>query len=356
MPEWQIEMLWKCGVCDYLNRGRDKSCQGCGKPLENEEFIMPEDTSYEARVTDAEELKHAKAGPDWKCSYCGSSQRKLDGSCQQCGGGQEEAEPARPIRTEMPPIDLRPNRKLKKILAIVGGVSVAIALLLYFLFRTTERKVVVKSVSWQHTVYVERYRVNHEEGFDENMPKEAFNTKTQGTHLHHHDRVTCGTEQQAYTVSEACGQHCYTTPRTCRRNGNGYASCSGGNRVCSTKYCSRTKYRTVTKYCSVPRYETWYSWDVWRWMPQRKLNKNGTTSETCWPSDSEIALNSSVSGREVERISKKEADYKIVFQDDDGDTYDYETSDPKQFEKLPLGSSHTVLYSIARGVRMPKNF
>src|SRR5690242_14317058 len=46
---------------------------------------MPANTAAEASVTEAKLLRMATAGPNWECAYCGSSQRKLDGTCGQCG-------------------------------------------------------------------------------------------------------------------------------------------------------------------------------------------------------------------------------------------------------------------------------
>ena len=80
MPESvrHIEMTWRCSACAAKNLGRHKVCQGCNHPKDgSERYEMPEDPSRAVSVTDADLLRMATAGPDWRCAYCGSDQRKL---------------------------------------------------------------------------------------------------------------------------------------------------------------------------------------------------------------------------------------------------------------------------------------
>src|SRR5262245_44467042 len=89
--ERQIEMLWRCSSCQHKNLGRFKSCKSCGNPKDgSEEYEMPEDTANAATVTEADLLRMATAGPDWRCAYCGSDQRRLDMGCGNCGASAVE--------------------------------------------------------------------------------------------------------------------------------------------------------------------------------------------------------------------------------------------------------------------------
>jgi hypothetical protein len=66
--EWQVEMLWRCTACRHGNLGRHLECQRCGKPKTGaEEYEMPSDTSQANAVRDAELLRVAKAGANWRC-------------------------------------------------------------------------------------------------------------------------------------------------------------------------------------------------------------------------------------------------------------------------------------------------
>lgn len=93
MPEYVIEMLWRCSVstCGAVTRGTVRQCSGCGKPKEErDEEMFPEDISQEAAILDADKIRRARAGADFKCRYCGSLQSRADGECARCGGAKAE--------------------------------------------------------------------------------------------------------------------------------------------------------------------------------------------------------------------------------------------------------------------------
>lgn len=93
MPTDIIEMFWGCVTCHAENKGRHKTCQECGKPrMPDCPEWMPDDVSPMAAIRDAALLKKFKAGEDWKCKYCGSSQFRADGNCAQCGSDQSSSE------------------------------------------------------------------------------------------------------------------------------------------------------------------------------------------------------------------------------------------------------------------------
>jgi len=92
MPTDIIEMFWGCLVCNSDNKGRFKTCQNCGKPRsEDSPEWMPDDVSPMAAVKDPELLAKFKAGADWKCRFCDSSQFRADGNCAQCGSAQGDS-------------------------------------------------------------------------------------------------------------------------------------------------------------------------------------------------------------------------------------------------------------------------
>lgn len=88
MPVEQIEMLWHCGTCANRNRGRHMECQSCGKPKGDEEYVMPDDIEAAPAIMDSALLRQATAGANWRCIFCRSEQRRLDGLCGQCGSDQ----------------------------------------------------------------------------------------------------------------------------------------------------------------------------------------------------------------------------------------------------------------------------
>lgn len=396
MPVFQREMKWKCSTCQSKNLGRYKHCQHCGDPKQEDEKF--ESVADGAAVTDPDLIKHAVAGHDWHCAYCGGSQRRLDGKCQNCSGAQEDSEPtsskkresststqttysypaSAPTSANQEAVDSYSNSwetHTREVRQGRGRFSnnkslIALATLViltggaWFLFRTTEKIVTVASVEWRHVVAVERYKIIPDSGFDENIPNDAFNRQSEGRRVHHHDRVSCGTTEESYTEREQDGESCYTTPVRCSSNDNGFETCSGGDRECSPKYRNVTKYRTVTKYCDEPRYETWYSWNVWRWRHQRYVEESGSSVDTKWPSEEKINLqqgplaesdqqNTALAVGEKERIGSRTATYNVVFVDGKGKTYDYKPQGLADFQNKSVGSRHKAKYSIIRGIHFP---
>jgi len=93
MPEYDIEMLWRCHRCSEhrINRGLSRHCGGCGSPKsEHDEELFPDDISSRAALHGRQE-QLAAAGEDFKCKYCGSNQSALNQFCDECGADQKSA-------------------------------------------------------------------------------------------------------------------------------------------------------------------------------------------------------------------------------------------------------------------------
>lgn len=373
MPTWIEEGKWGCKQCQTVNLGRDKSCKNCGSALESDELIyFDSPPSLQNKVTDHELIKQFSAGPDWSCKYCGGKQRNDHGQCVNCGSSKtgsidletvrvaegvkpsggilpSEREPHNPSKS-IPSREHRKTPVSRRTIAFIVG-AIFLFGMIYALFRTTEKELVVSSVFWQRVVEIERYRLIHENGFDDNRPNDAENIQSLGRKHHHYRDYQCGTKEVSYKESEACGQDCRTTPVRCKTNGNGSRTCSGGDRECQTKYCQRTKYKTVPKICQESIEKSYSSWDVWRWQHERNISVRGTTVDSVrWPGDEELRVGINCQGKEKERIGGKTEKYEVVFKDDDGDTYPYIPQSEVEFKTLPVGSQHRVKYSIALGV------
>ena len=375
MPTWTEEGKWDCKSCGRTgNLGRLKNCSACGNAREDdEEIYFDRPPAYKNRVTDAELLEQFNAGPDWTCDHCSGKQRNDHGECQNCGGPKTQAAKrkkprnAKPQRTAQHTIseDLEDQLIIRSMgykgkpsgtrrMLTFGAIALCVVSLLFVLFRTTEKDLKVQSVQWSRNVVVERYQVIGEEGFDEDMPSDSFDVVSKGERHHHYHEYQCGTKQESYTDREACGETCSTTPVSCTNNSNGSRTCSGGDRVCSTKYCSVTKYRTVSKMCQESIKKPYSNWSVWRWHKQRDVPLHGFTVDSVrWPSDKELGLGVDCTGGQRERTGSRSEDYTVVFVDEDGGTYKYGPESAKEFQTLPVGSVHHVNYSIALGVELP---
>ena len=362
-----IEMLWRCSSCQHKNLGRFKTCQSCANPKDgSEEYEMPPDPSRAASVTDEGLLRMASAGPDWRCAYCGSDQRRSDKGCANCGASALEgaevpdgnANNGQDIPADWAAAEdeherqrsLAQTQNMRTFLYVLGAIGLFVAFLCVLEWnrnRPRDFRATVKAVHWERAIAVERYQIAAHEGFKETLPKDAFEVRSVGKKVHHHEQVLDGydTERysvevpdgyrtETYTASVSCGQDCTSVPETCSErcssNKNGFATCrtvcSGGGQRCSTKYCdetrtrqvaqTRTEWRTrqVPRYRSEPRYAEGFAYKHWEWLPARTVNASGTTADLKWPQSD---LGKNLGPGEKERETRRE-NYDVTV------TYDHE--------------------------------
>lgn len=312
MSERHIEMTWRCSTCKNRNLGRHMNCESCGKPKdESEEYEMPSDTASAATVEDPKLLRMAKAGEHWKCSYCGSHQRALDGGCARCGAGRKQgANAARGPQYPLPGIaaprvDRAPIWNTKGFRVIALAFVVMVFGMCVVLKKTKPRTVelpsrdihvvtatpprtdfpaTVTKATWTRSVVIEQWQLAPHEGFTADLPPNALNIKAAGQHFHHnedvfdHDEtvydeveVPDGYTTETYSERVACGEDCTGSGRTCSQqctprpqncrevctnSKNGFASCkqvcSGGGQDCR-EVCTGTERRCTTRYCNQPR-------------------------------------------------------------------------------------------------------
>lgn len=370
MPEDQIEMLWRCEDpgCNNENRGRFKKCERCGRPKTKEDgFYMPGDISHAAAVTDAGMLRHAKGGEDWFCHFCGSRQYRADKICDNCGVDQGQGikkETGAPVSLE---VELGPlptwyrDKELWKHVLIWGGcgiVTSALILLFAFLVRPKIVDATVDHVSWRSDIHIEKFALHGHEGF--NPPGNAVNERPLGDRFHHYDHIIVGYHDEEYQDgTHACGKDCswtrpscYTTARSCRNNKNGFASCTGGDRVCpsptyncTTKYCPTMKHHQVADWASIPVSAPYFSWEEWEWAPYREVVKTGDDTS---PFYGDPALITAQDNGEMEREASRDMLLTVHFTNGK-DGWDYHP-ELAIFKHMEPGSHHRVKVSKMLGV------
>jgi hypothetical protein len=372
MAERFIEMAWHCAACKSANRGRDLVCSACGKEKADEEYEMPSDVERAETVVDPRLVSMAQAGANWRCRYCGSSQRDATGECATCGGERARAQKARASAPAQPLVAARHHGNRHWISAAIAGVGiVALASTAIVVARSHHSRpppddrplalaaamtepppihAVVTDSGWTTHVSVDRKMLTPAEGFEEKKPADAVDVQSLGDRVHHVDQVPDGyrtetyTEREqdgfdteTYTERESCGQDCTTTPRTCRQvcnsKSNGFASCrdvcTGGDQRCTTRYCDRMKtrqkprYRDVEKTREVPKFKPvermapYFSWKAWTWVHQRDFEKTGKGAAIEWPSDDQIKPPSPLGPGEKEK-SKRTSNGWVTATDDGG--------------------------------------
>ncbi|MBL8951432.1 MAG: hypothetical protein JNK82_11675 [Myxococcaceae bacterium] len=376
--ERMIEMTWTCTSCSHKNLGRYKQCQNCRNPKDGSEpYEMPADTTKAVTVTEEALLRMASAGPDWRCAYCGSDQRRSDQGCANCGASAVEGEeasdgpPAPPKGPRPAPPDFGSTWKL--VLGCFGFVVLLAGMggaMYWWKNRARDFTANVVSVKWQRNVAVERWQVVAHEGFKENLPKTAFEVRSMGQKHHHDEQVLDGYDTEYYSVDVpdgyrtesytervSCGQECTSSPKSCheecKSNKNGFASCrqvcTGGGQTCRTKYCnehrtrqvpktrSERRSRQVPRYRAEPRYAEGFAYKNWEWQHDRDVPTEGQDVNCRWGSGGGKAL----AEGEKERESRTES-YEVTLSYDDGKELTIRPKDEETFAKFAPQSKHVV--------------
>lgn len=319
------EGRWDCPSCQTQGLlGRDRECNQCGAPRpEGVRFYLPKDAQP---VKNPAQIAVAKAGADWICEYCGSSNRTTQSQCVECGAPQSqvtqavrdyrlnevprsgERTPSQPVSISLPPVSRLqsppPRRKLGAIgicLAIAIGIGV-------FLFQPISLDATVSGLSWERTVKIERLTTVTES--DWSVPT-GGRILSQEEEIRRYEQVIDRYETRTRDVSEQVqvGTESYVCGT--RDLGNGFFE---------DKTCTRAIYETRTRtetyeepiYRDEPVYDTKYTYEIDKWLPDREAVATGEEKSAYWP---EFTLETDE--REAQRTEK----YQVRFLDEKGKTY-----------------------------------
>lgn len=371
-------MHWRCSACGKDNLGRHMVCQGCGDPKDDREaYVMPADVSEAAQVTDEALLRLAHAAENWRCAFCESDQRALNGSCGRCGAAPGGKAPV--VRATPPPLPAAARRGLGPLGAIglvvlvVMGLPIALVAMWFVVAVAKPRTAVVKEATWTRSLTVERRELVPRTAFLDAVPTDAVEVADAGVGVHHHDKVfdhfetetytvtvPDGTRSETYSESQACGQSCTSTPRSCTKsctpNKNGFASCkdvcTGGGQKCSTKYCSVTKTRQVPKtredrrtrqverFRQEPRYAPQVAFRTWAWVPVFTGARQGTAADTlAWPAP-QVAPLADAGPAETREVRKEAFEVKLVDNLDQEIVFAPKT--PEELARFAVGKKFAV--------------
>lgn len=314
------EGRWVCSFCGTECRGRDESCSGldgasgCGAARQpGTRFFLVGQTPY---LTDPDLIADAESGVDWHCDHCGGANKGAIGwrpviACAHCGNARDEADQenevrdyapgaapksadelrSRPERPDPSPKPGRPvlNREGRLVSRarrpVIRGVAVLLTLIAVLflgwsvLFAAYPSPATVTAISWERTLTVEAFRTVTDEGW--NAPSDA-RIRDRDRRVRSWRSVPDGTETRTRQVSERVqvGTESYTCGT--RDLGNGYFQ----DRTCTRPvYQTRTRTETYQEpvYRQEPVYDTWLSWEVDRWVPDRNLTATGETADRSWP-------------------------------------------------------------------------
>jgi len=353
----EIELSWACPTCANRNLGRFMACQQCGAPKPADvQYDMPADTTAAPSVDDDKLLWLAKAGPNWKCTFCGSDQRKVDGACAQCGAPSQLS--PQPV-IEEPSVGTAPDLMgdakwlMWPRIGILGFALFAAlgGLIFYFWYRGHEHEykgASVSAVHWTQSIVVEKYKVWEREGFRHSLSDGAFDVVSLGQQIEGYDQIPDGYDTQTITTQVSCGQTCTDSApichESCTNSRNGFASChqecSGGGHSCTPKYCSQTHTQQVPRFRQQARYAEAVKYKIWDWGDDRTVSSRGSNvTDLRWPVE-EAHVGEHLADREQER-ERREATYEVTigYGDKKSVTFPCPRS---QLSRFAIGSTHEV--------------
>lgn len=332
------EGKWKCPYCGSVNRGRDVECTACGAARDKDvQFFLEEDAP---EVTDEAELRAARAGAEWICETCGSSNAAARETCEQCGaprGGSVRRE-ERFIPVAAPPAPPAQAMAASKsgclarlgMPVLAGGLAALVALvaLVVYLNRSHDVELEVAAVEWQRTVEVEELQTLTEQAWEGEVPPDA-RVLSSRREVHHTEQVQVGTrsEQESYTERVQVGTRKVKVGT--RDLGNGYFEDVYRD---EPVYENRDRTRTVRKpvYENRPVYRNRVTYQVDRWQKVRVAELQGQSLTPAWP-----AVGASPKRRE----GKRESRYVVTLKDPStGRSYTREVGE-SEFSRFAPGAT-----------------
>ncbi|MCP4443681.1 MAG: hypothetical protein GY810_32655 [Aureispira sp.] len=349
---------WDCDQCgNKMIKGPETKCPNCGSSRPKDvQFYMPTEAEV---VRNQNEIKKAKAGADWLCSFCETQNKVWDKVCQSCGNdrqvndgdkfldvkeynlGEVPRGGKKTHRTQQnenyrqqenfyrhkshgKAVEVEINPAFKKMLPVLGVVAVIVAVLLFIGLRSSEVSVTVERFEWNRTIAVEKYKEVTEEAWE--IPSggrelERFQA------IHHHDRVSDGYVTKTRTVSEKVGTEDYVCGK--RDMGNGYFE---------DKMCTRDVYRDREEtyreevFKKVPVYRTKYKFAIFRWKKINPVKTSDSNKNPEWGDVSHIEANEN-----LREAGRKEV-YTIVVRDEKSETHRHDISRSK-WDRLTIGQS-----------------
>jgi hypothetical protein len=330
------EGRWDCTYCGALgNLGRDRSCNNCGSSRpEGTKFYLADDSE----IVDKKLERQAKIGPDWICAFCGTSNAAdIVTVCGSCGSPRTESTTVQatkdfelgetPTRGDMADESEQPvgpsqaettDRSARNPLLIAGAIGAflllcAVVVIAFLVLGQRDVDAKVSGFEWEREVAIEAYQTVTEE--DWTLPSEG-RLLSRSQEIHHYEQILDHYETRQREVSEqvqvgnrsfVCGQ---------RDLGNGFfedIECT--EPVYETQ--SRTENYEEPIYREEPVYQTFYVYEIDKWLVERNETAAGRDHSPFWPRSN---LDSD------EREGEQSEVYTIYFTDSEGEVHKMELS------------------------------
>jgi hypothetical protein len=358
-----FEHFWDCPACGTkgISALRKRKCPNCGYSKTSQDTEIRSDVE----ITDSDGVALARGGQHWVCSSCGSVNLDKYESCEECGNPKEADDHKNEVRelgSTPPPVYRPPDEdaqwypksgtgeaatvvfnvveppkipepevadstkprwlsfKTIKMALIALVVVVALTLLGYGIFHTREVQAPVTGFSWSRDVAIERYTTVHESGWS--FPAGAYDVSSE-ERISRYDPIY---EERQVTVHHS--QTCY------RDLGNG----SEESYDCSYDTNETERVQTGEN----PVYETWYEYNIDKWIYARTVHAGGNDRSPYWP---EYTLNlNGLTAISAERVGGMSETYLVYFEVTEKEklkTFSYQTSE-SEWREYVLGKTYTL--------------
>lgn len=381
---------WDCEHCGHKGvLGPKTKCSKCGAARpEGVRFYLPKDARI---VRDPEEIKEAKSGANWDCSFCGSDNEAKRTTCIGCGNPRTAKEERLEIREygldevprgseERKGIEEKDKSEERKSTLLDNldkykelGTSLddhldeveEVEPIISDDLKEPEKT--VKGFSWSRLPLFQRFliigipsfilfviflillfsRNEFEVSIDnfqwqrkilteeyQEVEKEGWTVPSDGEvirefeAIHHYEKVPDGYETRTKEVKKKVGTEEYVCGQ--RDLGNGYFE---------DTYCSRPIYENVIeeyevqKYREDPVYRTKYEYTVWRWRSSTTIKTEAYNKRPYWGDVSHFA-----SDPHKRERGRREV-YRIITKDEKGKLYKEKISFSR-WKRFELGERH----------------
>ncbi len=334
------EQFWDCPACGTtgISALRQLKCPNCTHTK------TPQDTAYHTgrEITDPVGIALARGAPHWTCDHCGNVNLGAETVCQSCGNEKDEMDTSFQVRELGGSLPLRDrqgqigsgemlaradssgtntgqlprrasqansgwmpsNRTVTRVrrhaiserqIAVGVGVLVVIAIasLAWLMFHTDTVHARVTGFSWSREVVIQEYRAVHESGWW--RPPGAYNVSA-STRIRGYEPI-----YENRTVTERISRTCY------RDLGTG---------ATESYDCSYTTTRSErVKVGDRPIYDTWYEYDIDKWVYDRTVPAKRNDRNPYWPEYTLSKEGQTVIG--AERVGSTSETYIVYFIEDD---------------------------------------
>ena len=306
-----IEGTWTCSSCDTEGiLGRHKICPNCGNPRDSDgsenQFDFGEKkasgASKKTSVTDKKALSAAKAGEDWFCTYCNSSNPGSSLICTQCQAPREEAALEKPEISTTQPKDSNSLAPKLGLIAIAVFIFICAGCCGFSLWgtQTVDIEGNVSAMEWKHRITLEEFQPIRASGWKKELQEtptvfpingtgeragvaniqDCISKRYSSRSIPIGEKEVCRNKTEKYQ----CGTEEKCTVKDLK---NGFAE-----EVCEDipKYCTKQKEvcKPEMQYRKEPILEQWCTYDSYAWKSIESREKKGADNNPQWPDISDL--------------------------------------------------------------------